>query len=112
MRWPGGLSATRRRLGGETELARQGEDAFAIDMRLDKVRHRLEARIERLRLARLHKAEMALRQRDLVVARQRADDRDAERLDRLGDEAPMPFAADAVDDDPGDPSPHRRSRSP
>ena len=71
-------------------------------MGFDEVGDRVEARVERVRLARLHQAQMALRQRQAVAARQRADDRDAERLDRLGREAAMPLAADPVEDDARD----------
>ena len=65
----------RGRRRSEIELAGQRENAGAIDMRLDEIGDRLEPRLERPRLARLHEAEMALGQRDRVVARQRADDR-------------------------------------
>ena len=114
IRCPGGRSAAGRP-GAErrVELAGQRQDAAAIDMRLDEVGDRLEPRLERLGLARLHEAEMALGQRDRVVARQRADDRNAERLDRLDREPAMALAADAIEDDAGDAEPRRRrSRSP
>ena len=91
-----------RRGRSEIEFAGQRQDSVAIDMRLDEIGDRIEARVERLRLARLHQAEMALGQRDLVVARQRADDRNPHRLDRLDDEPAMALAADAIDDDAGD----------
>ena len=106
MRWPGGRSATARARGrSESEFAGQCEDAVAIDMRLDKIGDRFEPRVERLRLARLHQAEMAFGQRDLVVSRQRADDRNPHGLDRLDDEPAMALAADAIDDDAGDAEP-------
>ena len=89
-----------RRLYGrrEVEFARQFENAVAIDMRLDEIGDRLEARLERVRLARLHEAQMAFGQGNLVIARQGAEDGHAHRLDRLDDEPPMPLAADAIDD--------------
>ena len=70
-----------------------------IDMGLDEIGERLELGLQRLRLARLHETEMPLGQRDPVVARQRADDGNADRLDRLRDQPAMTVAADAVDDD-------------
>ena len=82
-------------------------------MGLDDVGDRLEARVERFRLARLDEPKVALRQCQLVAARQRADDGDCERLDRLDREAAMPLAADAVEDDAGDRQrAGHRSRSP
>ena len=92
----------RRRRRSAIEFAGQRENAAAIDIRLDEIGDRLEPRLERLRLARLHKAQMALGQRDLLVARQRANDRDAHRLDRLDNEPAMALAADAIDDDASD----------
>ena len=114
MRCPGGRTATGAGAGeGAIEFAGQCENAAAIDMRLDEIGDRLEARVERLRLARLHEAQMALGQRDRVVARQRAHDRNAHRLDRLDDKPAMALAADAIDDDAGDFEPLViRSRSP
>ena len=70
------------------------QDSVAIDMRLDKIGHCFEPRVERLRLARLHQAEMAFRQRDLVVSRQCAYNRNPHGLDRLEDEPAMALAAD------------------
>ncbi len=103
MRCPGGRKRDRSRRGrNESEFAGQCEDAVAIDMRLDKIGHCFEPRVERLRLARLHQAEMAFGQRDLVVSRQRADDRNPGRVDRLEDELAMALAADAIDDDASD----------
>ena len=80
-------------------------------MRLDEIRDRLEPRVERLRLACLHQAEMPLRQRNCVVARQRADDRNTDRLDRFDDEPAMALAADAIDDDARDLQPLVISRA-
>ena len=71
-------------------------------MGFDDVGDRIEARVERLRLARLDEPQMALRQSQLVAARQRSDDGDCERLDRLDHEPAMPLAADAVEDDARD----------
>ena len=99
IRCPGGRRAARPGAGeGESQLAGQREDAAAIDIRLDEVGDRLEPRLERLRFAGLHEAEMALRQRDFVVTRENAHDRDAQRLDRIDDEPAMALAADAIDD--------------
>ena len=103
MRCPGGRTAIGARARrSKIESAGQCENTAAIDMRLDEIGDRLEARFERLRLARLHQAQMALGQRDCLVARQRAHDRNAHRLDRLNDEPAMALAADAIDDDAGD----------
>ena len=74
-------------------------------MRLDEVGHGLEPLIERFGLARLHEPEMAFGQGEGVAARQGADDRDAERLDRLGREPAMALAADPVEDHAGDGEP-------
>ena len=120
IRCPGGRSAAGAR-GGEApfEFAGQRKHAAAIDVRLDEVRDRLEPGLERMRFARLHEAEMALGQRDLVVSGQRAEDRDPHRLDRVDDQPAMALAADAIDDDAGDAEPrvvrsaaldHRRRR--
>ena len=87
------------------ELAGQRQDTVAIDVRLDEVGDHLEPGFERLRLARLHEAQMALGQRHLVVSWQRADNRNPHRLDRLDDETAMALAADAIDDDAGDAEP-------
>ena len=57
-------------------------------------------------LARLHQAEMALGQRQRRVAQDRADHRQAERLDRVARQPPVPLAAQPVEHDAGDP--HRR----
>ena len=103
MRCPGGRTAAGASVGeGRSSSPANARTPVAIDMRLDEIGDRLEPRFERLRLARLHEAQMALGQRDLVVARQRAHDRNTHRLDRLDDEAAMTLAADAIDDDAGD----------
>ncbi len=103
IRWPGGLSATAPAGSrGEAEIACDRHRAAAVDMRLDDIGDRIEARVERLRLARLDEAEVPLRQSYGFAARQRADDRNAERLDRVDHEAAMPLAADTVDDHAGD----------
>ena len=68
MRCPGGRTAAGAGADeGEVEFAGQCEHAAAIDMRLDEIGDRLEPRLERLRFARLHEAEMALGQRDLSL---------------------------------------------
>ena len=84
IRCPGGLRARRAGRGrGKREGACERQDAGAVGVRLDEVGDGLKPRLESVRLARLNEAEMALGQRDFFVARQRADDGDAERLDRL-----------------------------
>jgi len=88
----------RPRGQGAIEGASQCENAVAIDMGLNEIGDRLEPPFERLRLARLHQAQMALRQRDALVARQRAHDGHAHRLDRFDDQPAMARAADAIDD--------------
>src|ERR1700722_7229436 len=92
----------RRRGRTEVELAGQREHAGAIDMRLDEIGDSLEPRFERLRLPRLHQTQMAFGQRDVLVARQSADNRNTQRLYRLDDEAAMALASDPIDDDAGD----------
>ena len=54
-------------------------------------------------LAGLHQPEMALRQRQRGVAQDGADDRNAERLDGVGRQPPVPLAAQPVEHDAGDP---------
>ena len=92
-------------LGQDQTGALVSQTMATPDMRLDKIGDGFEPRVERLRLGRLHKAQMAFWQRDLVIARQRADDRDPRCLDRLDDEPAMALAADAIDDDAGDAEP-------
>ena len=53
-------------------------------------------------LVRLHQAEMAFRQGQRRIARHRAEHRDAERRDGVGDERAMALAADAVEHHAGD----------
>ena len=111
----GGCARRRRPF----EFAGQRKHAAAIDVRLDEVGDRLEPGLERMRFARLHEAEMALGQRDLVVSGQRAENRNPHRLDRVDNQPAMALAADAIDDDAGDAEPrvvrsaaldHRRRR--
>ena len=100
------MTIPRQRSGrSEIKHAGQCKDAAAIDVRLDEVGDRLEPGVERMRFARLHEAEMALGQCDLGVARQRADDRNPHRLNRVDDEPAMALAADAIDDDASDAEP-------
>ena len=109
MRWPGGRSRDRAALGCAARASSPANvrSAAAVDMRLDKIGDCFEPRVERLRLAGLHQAEMAFGQRDLFVARQRADDRNPQGLDRLDDEPAMALAADAINNDAGDAEPAR-----
>ena len=71
-------------------------------MALRHVGEAIETRGEIGVLARLHQPEMALGQRERLVARHRADHRDAQRGDGVGHQRAMPLAADAVEHDPGD----------
>ncbi len=70
-------------------------------MTLRHVRKAVETRGEIGVLTRLHQPEMAVRQRDGLVARQRSDNGYAQGGDGLGHQRAMPFAADAIQDDPG-----------
>ena len=51
----------------------------------------------------LHQAEMPLRQNHASVARDRAEERHADRLQGAGDQVPVPFAAELVEHDPAEP---------
>ena len=53
-------------------------------------------------LARLHETEMPLGQRKIGVARDGAEDGNAERIDGVGHEPPMSLAADAIEHDAAD----------
>ena len=70
-------------------------------MGLDEVGHRLEPRLERFDFPGLDKPQVPLGQSNAIVSRQRADDRDPDRLDRLDCKPAVTFAADAIDDDAG-----------
>ena len=87
--------------GGKAEIAGKLEGAGAVDMGLDEVGHRLEPRLERFDFPGLDKPQVPLGQSNAIVSRQRADDRDPDRLDRLDRKPAVTFAADAIDDDAG-----------
>ena len=60
-----------------------------------------EARFDILMLARLDEAEVAFRERDGGVARQHAENGDAQVLDGARDEPAMPLARNAIEDHAG-----------
>ena len=100
--------AGRRQGGGNARpmaLAngrRAGDHRVEIEMALGHVGEAIETRGEICMLAGLHQAEMALGQCQRLVARQRADDRHAQRGDGVGDQRAVAFAADTVEHDTGD----------
>ena len=100
-----------RRARGAVQFAGERKDASAIHMRLDEIGDSVETPVERLRLARLHQSKMAFGQRDVIPARQRADDRNAQGLDRLDREPPVALAPDAIDDGACDPQPRVKCRA-
>ena len=63
---------------------------------------RVEPRREIRMLARLHQAEMPLGQHQRLVARDRAEHRNAERRERVGDQGAMAVAAELVEHDAAD----------
>ena len=90
-------------------------------MRFDEIRERLETPVETCRLAGLHQPQMAFGESNRLVAGQRAEHRDAQRLDRFAGEPAMTLGADAVQHDAGDlyarvvsgdPADNRRRRLP
>ena len=112
IRCPGGRSAGASPRGRrEAHRARERADPRHIDMRLDEVGDGLEPRFERIGLARLHEPQVALGQGDGVAARQRADDRDAQRLNGVGRKAAVALAADPVQDHAGQAQPVVVSRA-
>ena len=78
-------------------------DRIDIEMVLGHVGEMFEPRGEVRVLRGLHQAEMALGQRERSVARNRAENRNVERGNRLRHEPHMPLAADAVQHHPADP---------
>ena len=115
MRVPGGGTGAANR--EPRQMRRRGEllDRVEIEMVLGHVGEMFEPRGEVAMLGGLHQAEMALGQRERSVARDRAENRNVERGDRLRHEPHMPLAADAVQHDPADPhlaDRARRSRAP
>ena len=102
MRWPGGGSAgIRARLAPMLNSAGAGDNGVEIEMALGSVGETIDQRGEVGMLAGLHEAEMALRQSERGLARHRAEDRNAEPGDGVGDQRAVPFAGDAIEDDAG-----------
>ena len=78
---------------------RNGADRVEIHMGLHQIGHAVEDFGEALRLAGLHKAQMPLGQAHLPVARNGAEHRHARAGNGVGYEAPVPLAADLVEND-------------
>ena len=80
----------------------QRHDGVEIERALDHVGQAVEMRHQVGMLAGLDQAEMALRQGERRVAQDRADDRHAERFDRLAGTAAVALAGEPVEHDAGD----------
>ena len=95
---------TRRRQPGDRSRcgafngARAGKDGVEIDVPFGHVCQALKMRLQVAVLARLYESQMPFRQNDAFFARQSADDANAELRDRIGDQAAMALAADAIED--------------
>ena len=97
-----GQGHVRDRSGDDVQRRGDPHDRVEIKMLFGGCGEAIEQRHQIGMLARLHQAEMALRQSERGLARQRADNRHAECGDRVRDQGAMPFAADAVQDHAGD----------
>ena len=97
----------RDRIGGaEAERSGARYDRVQIEMAFGHRGKAIDQRGKIGMFAGLDEAEMALRQRQRGLARHRAENRNAERGDRVGDQRAVLFAGDAVENHAGDA--HRR----
>src|SRR6266446_9875839 len=87
---------------GRCDASSASDDGFEIEVPFGHVREAIEARSQVAMLARLDKAEVPRGQNDMVLARQRAEDANAELCDRIGHQGAMAVAADAVEHDARD----------
>ena len=103
MRWPGGGKAVGTPFSGADAKRRGiGDQRIQIEMPLGHRGEALDQRGEIGVLAGLHEAEMAFRQSERRLARHRAEHRNAERGDRVGDQRAVLFAGRAIENDAGD----------
>ena len=92
-------NSTRR---GRCDGSSTGDDGFEIEVSFGHVREAIEPRSQVTMLARLDQAEVPLGQNDMVLARQRAEDANAQLGDRIGHQGAMTVAAHAVEHDARD----------
>ena len=93
MRWPGGGKAVATPLAAPTRSgAALGDHRVQIEMALGHRGEAVDQRGEIGMLAGLHEAEMTFRQSERRLARHRAEHRNAERGDGVGDQRAMFFA--------------------
>ena len=113
MRWPGGGSASEKSAPDGCKRRHQRQDRVEVERALDHVGQPVEMRHQVGMLAGLDQAEMALGQRQRRVAQDRADDRQADRLDGVARQPAVALAAQPVEHHAGDPAPpDRRSAKP
>ena len=100
------LAGRRQRVGEIRALRRQRrgqrKDRVEVERALGHVGQAVEMRHQVGMLAGLHQAEVALRQRQRRVALDRADHRQADRLDGVAGQFSVPFAAQPVQHHAGD----------
>jgi hypothetical protein len=87
--------------GSGCEWRRQRHDDVEVERALDHVGQPVEMRHQILIFAGLDEAEMALRQIERGIAQDRADHRQADRLDRVAAKTAVTFAAQPVEHDAG-----------
>src|SRR5262252_11250187 len=71
-----------------------GDDGFEIEVSFGHVCEAIETRSQVTMLARLDQAQVPLGQNDMVLARQRAEDADAQLRDCIGHQGAMAIATD------------------
>ncbi len=96
IRMPGGGRAGAALPEGYVGPAARLNDGIEVEAAFGHVGERGETRFEIVMLARLHEAEMTLRQRQALVAPHAAENRNLQRRERRRDEALMPVAGHAV----------------
>ena len=105
MRWPSGgnPASPPSDLGraGRAATRARGSQLPQVEALLGDIRRRFEECRQVRALARLDEAQMALRQRQVLGARQTAEDRQAERRHGPAQRLGMRLAADAVEDHAG-----------
>ena len=90
----------------DTKRRGLGDHRIQIEMALGHRGKTIDQRGKIGMLAGLHQAEMTFRQSERRLARHRAENRNAERRDGVGDQRAVFFACHAIEDHAGDP--HRR----
>ena len=101
MRWPGG-SRRAAAPSANPVASRAAADGVEVDRGFDHGGERIEAPLDIGRLACLHETEMALRQGEMRVLRDRAEQRNADALEGRRDQRGMPRTRHPVQDHAGD----------